>query len=135
MVQGSGEPFSSPSSVLAFHYNTWRSKIPWERIPSLAPQGSWKDVGVTVSNLVNIISLCDAAVQNVLNMHRRSHDLDLFLCTTARGNHGNTLSHFQVHTSKEMLAGWKSIRERYMSNLRSRKPYGRGLRTQWNSSV
>lgn len=90
---------------------------------------------VTVSSQVNVISLCDAAVQNVLDMPRRSHNLDLFLCTAARGSHGNALPHFPAHTSKEILAGWKGIRERYMSSLRSGKLYGRRLRTQWNSSV
>lgn len=135
MVQGSGEPFSSLSSGLAFHYSAGKSKIPWGRTPSMAPQGSWEDVEVTVSKQVNVISSCDAAVQNVLTMHRRSHGLGLFLCTTARGNHGNALSRFQVHTSKEMLTGWKGFRERYMSSLRSGKLYGRRLKTQWNSSV
>lgn len=96
-----------------------KSKISPKRTPFLVPKGSCKDVGVTGNNQVNVSSSCAAAVQNVLNTHRRSRDLNLFLCTKAQGYRGNTLSCFQVHTSKKMLTGWKGIRERYMSNLRS----------------
>lgn len=54
------------------------------------------------NNQINVSSLCDPAVQNILSTHRRSCDLDLFLCAKAGGYRRNVLSCFHVHASKNV---------------------------------